>query len=442
SCEDILKAATEHGADIIGLSGLITPSLDEMVHVANEMQRLGLHTPLLIGGATTSEKHTAVRIAPRRDDPVVHVLDASRSVGVVDKLIRKDRRDLFVSENEKLQKQLAENYQERKVRLVPYSVAKVKQFQTDWNSVDIPEPEFLGIRDYGDVSIAMLRKYIDWSPFFLGWELRGKYPAILDDPKLGNVARQVFDDANAVLDQFEGQERFQPKGVLAFWPCCSKGDDIVVFTDGERSEELARFHTLRQQWERRGQECYRALADYIAPNSSGRHDFLGGFAVTTGGQPVDDWADDARNRGDEDTAITIKLVADRLAEAFAEYLHAEARRAWGFGKSEQLTCDDLVAEKYRGIRPAPGYPACPDHTEKGTLFQLLEAESRTGIRLTESFAMWPAASVSGLYFAHPESRYFSVDRISRDQVTDYAERKGRTIEEVERWLAPNLSYDP
>ncbi|MEO2008879.1 MAG: methionine synthase [Pirellulaceae bacterium] len=442
SCEDILKAATEHGADIIGLSGLITPSLDEMVHVAKEMQRLGLRTPLLIGGATTSEKHTAVRIAPRRDDPVVHVLDASRSVGVVDKLIRKDRRDLFVSENEKLQKQLAENYQERKARLVPYSVAKVKQFQTDWNSVDIPEPEFLGIRDYGDVSIAMLRKYIDWSPFFLGWELRGKYPAILDDPKLGNVARQVFDDANAVLDQFEGQERFQPKGVLAFWPCCSKGDDIVVFTDGERSEELARFHTLRQQWERRGQECYRALADYIAPNSSGRHDFLGGFAVTTGGQPVDDWADDARNRGDEDTAITIKLVADRLAEAFAEYLHAEARRAWGFGKSEQLTCDDLVAEKYRGIRPAPGYPACPDHTEKGTLFQLLEAESRTGIRLTESFAMWPAASVSGLYFAHPESRYFSVDRISRDQVTDYAERKGRTIEEVERWLAPNLSYDP
>jgi 5-methyltetrahydrofolate--homocysteine methyltransferase len=442
SCEDILKAAAEQGADIIGLSGLITPSLDEMAHVAKEMERLGVHTPLLIGGATTSAKHTAIRIAPRRNDPVVHVLDASRSVGVVADLLRDDRRDQFVSENKRLQQEITVSYHERKIRLVPYAKAKEKRFQTDWKTVDIAEPEFLGVREYRDISVATLRKYIDWSPFFQGWELRGKYPTILDDPKLGDIARQVFDDANAILDQAEHQGRFQPQGVIAFWPAWSEGDDIVVFDDQQCQRELARFHTLRQQWERRGQECFRALADYIAPSDCGRHDYLGGFAVTTG-LTVDDWANEARDRGEEDTAITIKLVADRLAEAFAEYLHAEARRIWGFGGDrEQLKRDDLIAEKYRGIRPAPGYPACPDHTEKATLFRLLDAEARTGIRLTESFAMWPAASVSGLYFAHPESRYFSVDRISRDQVVDYARRKGTSIEEVERWLTPNLGYDP
>lgn len=442
SCEKILEAAIKHNADVIGLSGLITPSLDEMVHVAKEMERTGMHKPLLVGGATTSEKHTAVRISPRRSGAVVHVVDASRCVGVVEKLLNPKLENDFVSANRKKQIEIAETYEQRQVKLAPYATAQKNCFQTDWNSVDIATPDFLGIRDYRHVPIETLREYIDWSPFFLGWELKGKYPKILDDPLMGETAREVFDEANELLDRAANEKRLTAHGVMAFWPAASDGDDIVLFSDDDRGNEIARFHTLRQQWERKGQQTYRALSDYVAPRDCERRDYLGGFAVTAG-LGVTDWVAEMEAKGgSHDQSIALKLVADRLAEAFAEYLHSEARRTWGFGVDEGLSCDDLIAEKYRGIRPAPGYPACPDHTEKETLFRLLDAESRTGIQLTESFAMWPASSVSGLYFGHPEARYFSVERISREQVVSYAKRKGVPIAEAEKWLTPNLGYEP
>ena len=442
SCEKILEAAVQHGADIVGLSGLITPSLDEMVHVAREMERVGLQTPLLVGGATTSEKHTAVRISPRRSGAVFHVVDASRCVGVVEKLLNVDAQADYIDTNRQRHIQIAETYKQRQVKLAPYATAWEKRFATDWATVDIPRPEFLGTRKYRDVSIETLRKYIDWSPFFLGWELKGKYPKILDDPKFGATAREVFDEANELLDRAAAENRLTAHGVVAFWPATSSGDDILLYGDDDRQQEVARFHTLRQQWERKGQDHYRALADYIAPLESGRPDYLGGFALTTG-LGVTEWVAEMESKGgNHDQSIALKLVADRLAEAFAEYLHAEARRAWGFGSDEGLSHEDLIAEKYRGIRPAPGYPACPDHSEKETLFRILDAEAATGIELTESFAMWPAASVSGLYFAHPDARYFSVDRISREQVVSYAQRKGVSVAEAEKWLTPNLGYEP
>ncbi len=442
SCERILEAALEHDVDIIGLSGLITPSLDEMVHVARELRRTGSDKPLLIGGATTSPKHTAVKIAPCFDQAVVHVLDASRSVGVVEKLISAENRPSFEAENRKLQAQLVASYEQRQaIPLVSFSQACTKRFRCNWSQVDIPVPQFTGTRVLENFSLDELRSFIDWSPFFLTWELKGKYPRIFEDPTVGAEAKRLFDDAQTLLDQIIREKSLQAQGVYGFFPAASDGEDIIVFADETRQREACRFHGLRQQWERKGQDKFYSLSDFIAPRESGRKDYLGAFAVTTG-VGCDELA--ARFEADHDdfNSIMAKALADRLAEAFAECLHARARQEWGYGKSETLSATDLIAEKYRGIRPAPGYPAQPDHTEKETLFFLLDAEAQTGIQLTESFAMHPAASVCGLYFAHPGARYFALDRISREQVEDYARRKGMTLAEVERWLSPHLGYEP
>ena len=442
ACETILETAKKENVDIIGLSGLITPSLDEMVHVGREMQRTGVKIPLLIGGATTSAKHTAVKIAPTYKSEVVHVLDASRSVGVVEKLINPEVRPTLDAENRALQKQLVASHEKRQdVKLIPYADALARRFTTDWKSVDIPKPKFTGTRVLENVPLETLRKYIDWSPFFMTWELKGKYPRIFDDPNLGEAARKLFDDANELLDGIIANKQLTARGVYGFWPAASEGDDIIVFADKSRSSELARFHGLRQQWERKGQDAFYSLADFVAPLESGRADYIGAFAVTAG-IGADELAAKFNRDHDDYNAIMTKALADRLAEAFAEHLHAQARCDWGYGCSEKLSSEDLIDEKYRGIRPAPGYPAQPDHTEKRTLFQLLDAERATGIHLTESFAMHPAASVSGLYFAHPNAKYFAVDRITRDQVEDYARRKGKPISEIERWLSPNLGYEP
>jgi 5-methyltetrahydrofolate--homocysteine methyltransferase len=441
-CETILEKATAEKVDIIGLSGLITPSLDEMVHVGREMKRSGFDLPLLIGGATTSAKHTAVRIAPSYPAEVIHVHDASRSVGVVEKLINPDVRSQLDAENRALQKQLVASHEKRQdVKLVPYAEALARRFQTDWAKADIAKPDFTGVQVLENVSLSKLREFIDWSPFFLTWELKGKYPRIFEDPNLGETARKLFDDANELLDRIIKEKLLTARGVYGFWPAASDNDDIIVYTAESRSKELCRFHALRQQWERKGQTAFHSLADFVAPASSGKKDYLGAFAITAG-IGADELAKSFDKQHDDYNSILTKALADRLAEAFAEYLHAEVRRRWSYGRAEKLSNEDLINEKYRGIRPASGYPSQPDHTEKQTLFNLLDAERVAGIRLTESFAMHPAASVSGLYFSHPESRYFVVDRITRDQVEDYARRKGMSVAEVERWLAPNLGYEP
>ena len=441
SCEDILAAANEHSVDMIGLSGLITPSLDEMVHVAREMKRAEMKVPLLIGGATTSAKHTAVKIAPVFDGSVVHVLDASRSVNVVEKLISDEFRDAFVSENEQKHRELVASYQARQQKLVPYEEALAKRLATDWSNVSINQPEFTGGKALQDFPIDQIRPYIDWSPFFMTWELKGKYPKIFDDEKYGAEARELFEKANQLLDQIIAEKSLTANAAYGFWPAASEGDDVLLYADETRSEVRTRFHFLRQQWERKGQTEFRSLADYVAPVDSGRQDYVGGFVVTAG-VGAEQLADEFKRQHDDYNAIMVQAVADRLAEAFAELMHERARQSWGFGANEQLSKDDLIAEKYRGIRPAAGYPACPDHTEKRTLFDLLDAEQNTGVELTSSFAMTPAASVSGLYFAHPEARYFAVDRVTRDQIESYAQRKGKSVVEVERWLSPNLAYEP
>jgi 5-methyltetrahydrofolate--homocysteine methyltransferase len=440
--ETILETARKEAVDIIGLSGLITPSLDEMVHVGREMQRTGFRLPLLIGGATTSAKHTAVKIAPTYSAEVIHVLDASRSVGVVEKLISPEARPQLDAENRALQSQLVASHEKRQeAKLVPYREALERRFTSDWKTIDVAKPEFVGTRVLNDVPLTTLREYIDWSPFFLTWEMKGKYPKILDDPNLGEAARKLFDDAQDLLQRIIDEHQLTANGVFGFWPAASVDDDIIVYRDESRGKELCRLHALRQQWERKGQDKFYSLADFVAPRDCGRRDYIGAFAVTTG-IGADRLSARFDKQHDDFNSIMTKALADRLAEAFAEYLHAEARRAWGFGRSEQLTNNELIAEKYRGIRPAPGYPAQPDHTEKGTLFRLLDVEKNAGIRLTEAYAMHPAASVCGLYFSHPESRYFAVDRITRDQVEDYARRKGMSVAEMERWLAPNLGYEP
>ncbi len=441
-CEKILEAAIAENVDVIGLSGLITPSLDEMVHVARELKRTASEKPLLIGGATTSAKHTAVKIAPAYDHCVAHVLDASRSVGVVEKLISSENRPLFEAENRKLQEQLVASFSQRQaVPLVSFAEACSKRFTCDWETIDIPKPSFLGSRVLENFPLEELRSYIDWSPFFLTWELKGKYPKIFEDPALGTEARRLYDEAQALLDRICAEKRLTARGVYGFWPAESSGEDIIVYSDESRTTERCHFHGLRQQWQRKGQDTFYSLADFIAPPETGKQDYIGAFAVTTG-IGCDELSGEFLAEHDDFNSILVKALADRLAEAFAEYLHARARSDWNYGKSEQFSNEDLIDEMYRGIRPAPGYPAQPDHTEKRILFDLLDAEKNTGITLTEHFAMHPAASVSGLYFAHPEARYFSVDRITQEQVADYARRKGMTITEVERWLAPNLGYEP
>ncbi|QDV67869.1 Methionine synthase [Rosistilla carotiformis] len=441
SSETILEEAVKHNVDMIGLSGLITPSLDEMVHVAREMKRKKMTLPLLIGGATTSAKHTAVRVAPAYDGSVFHVLDASRSVNVVEKLISAEHRDAYMAENVELQKKLVASYRDRQQKLVPYAEALEKRFATDWQTVQIDKPAFTGTKTLTDFPLEEIRPFIDWSPFFMTWELKGKFPKIFDDPSVGAQAKELYEDANRVLDEVIAAGSLRANAVYGFWPAASDGDDVILYTDESRSAELTRFHFLRQQWERKGQSDFRSLADYIAPIDSGREDYIGGFVVT-GGLGAEALAAKYREELDDYKAIMVSAVADRLAEAFAELMHQRAREDWGFGKTEGLSTEELIAEKYRGIRPAAGYPASPDHTEKRTLFDLLDAEKQTGVELTESYAMTPGSSVSGLYFAHPESRYFAVDRVTKDQIEAYTARKGKPLSEVERWLSPNLAYEP
>jgi 5-methyltetrahydrofolate--homocysteine methyltransferase len=439
--EKIFEAAQAEHADIIGLSGLITPSLDEMAHVAQEMERLGYTMPLLIGGATTSKAHTAVKIAPHYSGPTIHVLDASRAVGVVGSLISQDLRREFVSKNQKEQDHLREEFHRRTAekQLLTIEEARNRKLVFDWETTAIDKPSVLGVQVIANQSLDELVPYIDWSPFFHTWELRGRFPKIFDDPEVGEQARQLYEDAQKLLQDIVNSRLLVAKGVYGLWPANNVGDDIEVYTDENRTELAATFHQLRQQMQKPTDQFNHCLADYIAPK--GKPDYLGAFAVTAG-HHSDELARQFEQDHDDYNAIMTKALADRLAEAFAEYLHERVRREWGFGLTEHLTKEDLIHEKYRGIRPAAGYPACPDHTEKATLFALLQAEKNTGIQLTESFAMWPGASVSGLYFAHPEAKYFGVGKIDRDQVLDYQVRKGMPLEELERWLGPNLNYLP
>jgi 5-methyltetrahydrofolate--homocysteine methyltransferase len=476
-CERILEEAIKHKADIIGLSGLITPSLEEMIIVARTMKEQGFTVPLLIGGATTSAKHTAVKIAPMYDQPVVHVGDASLSVGVVEALLDADQKASYVAKNLDAQEKARASFDQRQqVTLIPYADALSKRMTIDWASYSPPKPEFLGTRIIEDLPLEELVPYIDWSPFFSSWQLIGKYPKILNDAVVGEEARKLFADAQTELSLMLKDKSIKARGVYGFWPANSDGDDIVLWTDESRTKELKRFPMLRQQWERVGQTNFRSLADYIAPaandqcpstndqgiakaasasigqsdlvigHSAPAADYVGAFAVTAG-HGCDELAKSIEASGDDYRAIMIKALADRCAEAFAEYLHAKVRREWNYGKSEGLTNEQLIDEQYDGIRPAFGYPSCPDHLPKGPLWELLDAEKATGMSLTSSFAMWPAASVSGMYFSLPDrmipgSKYFAVDRISKDQVENYASRMRMTVKDIERWLAPNLGYNP
>jgi 5-methyltetrahydrofolate--homocysteine methyltransferase len=481
----ILETARERKADVIGLSGLITPSLDEMVHVAQEMEREGFSLPLLIGGATTSRAHTAVKIAQHYRASTVHVLDASRAVGVVSSLLSDELKSEFDEKTRADYARLREEHasKSREKKLITLAVARENRTPIDWTSYAPPKPEFLGTRVYTStpvipsevegplivsdgtspkvtarglstspcsaqddkkdrtraITLDDLIPYIDWSPFFHTWELRGRYPAIFDDPVVGQQARELFDDAQKLLEKIRAEKLLTARGVYAFWPAKAIGDDVEVYTDESRAEQLATFHFLRQQMKKPADQFNHCLVDYVAPENASSVDYLGGFAVTAG-IGADELAAKFAADHDDYNSILTKALADRLAEAFAEFLHREARIAWGFGGDEKLSQDELLREKYRGIRPAAGYPASPDHTEKRTLFDLLDAEKATGITLTESFAMHPGASVSGLYFSHPESKYFGVGKIGDDQVRDYAERRNVPTAFVEKWLAPNRDY--
>jgi 5-methyltetrahydrofolate--homocysteine methyltransferase len=439
--EKILESARAVNADLIGLSGLITPSLDEMVHVAREMERQGFRLPLLIGGATTSRAHTAVKIAPHYSEPVVHVIDASRAVPVTTSLLSAENKPAFVAQHRAEFEALRKMHTAPRQQAVSLGVARSRRTPIEWRAEDIPAPELTGVRVLSDFPLATLRDYIDWTPFFHTWELKGVYPRILDHEQYGPQARQLFTEANALLDRIIAEKLLTARGVYGLFPANAVGDDVALYTDDSRTGQLACLHFLRQQTNREGSEPCRSLADFIAPRETGLRDHIGAFAVTTG-IGLRQLCDDFRAQHDDYNAIMAEALADRLAEAFAECLHKCVRDEWGYGRAENLTPAELIHEKYRGIRPAPGYPACPDHTEKATLWQLLDVESNTGIQITESFAMWPGSSVSGLYFAHPESRYFSLGKIERDQVEDYSERKGISAAEVERWLGQNLNYDP
>ena len=436
----ILDEAITQKVDIIGLSGLITPSLDEMVFVAREMERRKFTIPLLIGGATTSPQHTAVKIAHEYSHPVVHVLDASRAVDVVSSLLGEKKAE-FDKANRITQENTRQKYAGRKEKpLLTIEQARANKLKYDWDDHVIASPAFIGRRHLENVDLAAIAKFIDWTFFFSAWELKGRFPAILDDPKQGKAARELYENAQALLKQIIDGKQLQASGVYAFWPANTEGDDVVVYKDDSRREVLARFPMLRQQEVIADDRPNRSLADFIAPKSSGVPDYLGMFAVTAG-LGAEALAKQYERDHDDYNAIMVKALADRLAEAFAEYLHAQARKDWGYGAKENLTNEELVAEKYRGIRPAYGYPACPDHSEKFKLFDLLDAR-KTGINLTEHGAMTPAASVSGLYFSHPQAKYFSVGRINRDQLEDYARRKGETLEVTERWLGSSLAYEP
>ena len=439
--EKILKTAREVNADIIGLSGLITPSLDEMVNMAKEMERQGFTLPLLIGGATTSKAHTAVKIEQHYSGPTVYVQNASRTVGVVSSLLSATLKDDFVARTRKEYETVRIQHARKKPRTPPVSLQTARDNATsiDWESYSPPVPHRLGVSQV-EASIATLRHYIDWTPFFMTWSLAGKYPRILEDEVVGEEAQRLFADANAMLDRLSDQSLLKPRGVVGIFPANRVGDDIHLYSDERRDEVLCVSHHLRQQTEKTDFANY-CLADFVAPKTSGKADYLGAFAVT-GGLEEDALAEAYDRQHDDYNKIMVKALADRLAEAFAEYLHERVRKViWGFAPNENLSNEELIRENYQGIRPAPGYPACPEHTEKAAIWRLLAVEAQTGMKLTESYAMWPGAAVSGWYFSHPDSRYFAVAQIQRDQVEDYAARKGMSVTEVERWLAPNLGYD-
>jgi 5-methyltetrahydrofolate--homocysteine methyltransferase len=440
--DKILDTAQKEGVDCVGLSGLITPSLDEMVFVAQEMQRRGMTMPLLIGGATTSRTHTAVKIEPAYPaGSTTYVVDASRAVGVVSGLLSPDEKARVMAETKAEYARIRDQFaraQDQKARAT-LEQARAARFPANFKDYAPHKPSFLGVRAFAPYDLAALAGVIDWTPFFASWELAGRYPDILDDEIVGHAARPLFEDAKVMLDRIITEKWFEARGVVGFWPANADGDDVVVYTDETRTEELARLHTLRQQIKKAAGKPNLALADFIAP-VGGPPDYIGGFAVTAGHGELET-IQKFKDAGDDYSAILASALADRLAEAFAEELHRRVRtELWGYAPDEALALDELLAEGYRGIRPAPGYPAQPDHTEKATLFRLLDATVSTGIELTESFAMTPPASVSGLYFAHPEAHYFGVGKIDRDQVADYAARKGWALETAERWLAPILNY--
>jgi len=439
-CEKILERAKAEKADMIGLSGLITPSLDEMVHVAREMERQGFKLPLLIGGATTSRAHTAVKIAPHYSEPVVHILDASRAVPVTTSLLSDEGKSAFVEQHRADYEALRKAHSAPKLSVVSLEAARARRTPVEWRAEDLPVPAFTGVRVLDNFPLATLREFIDWSPFFHTWGLKGIYPRILEHSEHGAQARQLFSEGNALLDVIIEKKLITARGVYGFFPASAIGDDVELYTDDTREKVLERFHFLRQQSNKEGTEPCRSLADFIAPNEVGLHDHIGAFAVTSG-IGLKELCDQFKAKHDDYNAIMAEAIADRLAEAFAECLHKRVRDEWGYGSAEGLSNADLIQEQYRGIRPAAGYPACPDHTEKGPLWRLLDVQANTGMLITESFAMWPGSSVSGLYFAHPESRYFSLGKIDRDQVADYSKRKGMSVAEVERWLGQNLNYD-
>ena len=439
----ILQTARDENVDIIGLSGLITPSLDEMVHVAAEMEREGFDIPLLIGGATTSRVHTAVKIHPRYNlGQAVHVNDASRAVGVVGNLLSKDSKVSFIEDirAEYAKAAAAHERAELEKKRVPLAEARANAFKPDWSGYVPPKPSFLGTKVFDNIDLAQLAKYIDWTPFFQTWELKGRYPAILEDERQGEAARQLWADAQKMLKQIIDEKWFKPRGVVGFWPANASGDDIRLYSNEARDEEVATLFTLRQQLSKRDGKPHMALSDFVAP--SGTPDYMGAFVVTAGIEEVA-IAERFEAQNDDYSSILVKALADRFAEAYAEQMHQVVRKEyWGYGADETFAPDELAGEPYRGIRPAPGYPAQPDHTEKTTLFRLLDAEKNAGVTLTESYAMWPGSSVSGIYFSHPEAYYFGVAKVERDQVVDYAERKGMSVQEVERWLGPILNYIP
>jgi 5-methyltetrahydrofolate--homocysteine methyltransferase len=440
-CEKILERAKAVNADLIGLSGLITPSLDEMVHVAREMERQGFKLPLLIGGATTSLAHTAVKIAPHYSEPVVHIIDASRAVPVTTSLLSDEGKPAFVEKHRADYEAIRKAHAAPKQPVISIENARSRRTPIVWRADDIPSPTFTGVRVLDNFPLATLREFIDWSPFFHTWGLKGLYPRIFEYKEQGAQARQLFEEGNALLDVIVENKLITARGVYGLFPANAVGDDVELYADDTRGKVRERFHFLRQQSNKEGSEPCRSLSDFIAPKETGLPDHIGAFAVTSG-IGLKELCDSYRTKNDDYNAIMAEALADRLAEAFAECLHKCVRKEWGYGGAENLSTAELIQEKYRGIRPAAGYPACPDHTEKGTLWHLLDVRANTGIQITESFAMWPGSSVSGLYFAHPESRYFSLGKIGRDQVADYAERKGMDVCEVERWLGQNLNYDP
>ncbi|MEE9165100.1 MAG: vitamin B12 dependent-methionine synthase activation domain-containing protein, partial [Nitrospinota bacterium] len=441
SCDQILNTAKDIGANIIGLSGLITPSLDEMVYNASEMERQGFDIPLLVGGATTSSAHTAIKIAPHYNGIVDHVQDASLVVGVCNDLLNPEKADNYKIELREKQKKQKERFEESQAKISYISIEEARQngFKCDWKNFDIDTPGQTGLIHFENIDLEEVINYFDWSPFFWTWELKGSFPKILDNPNWGKQARELYEDAEDLLGEIINNKLFNPSAIAGIWPANSVGEDIEIYSNAKRTKTLENIHFLRQQGKRKEGQVYYSLSDFITPKSTKKIDYIGGFAVTAG-KKVDSLSEKYKNDNDDYTSIMVKALGDRIAEALAEMIHKKVREIWGYGNKENLSNEEIIREKYRGIRPAPGYPSCPDHTEKGILWRLLDAEKHIGLSLTESYAMTPGSSVSGFYFSHPDARYFNLGKILKDQVEDYAKRKGLSVKEVEKWLQPNLGY--